>query len=55
MLFTVSTAGRGAGGAAAAAVAVAGDADRLKQFLRWCYRGPPLLGTRADVFVKWSK
>jgi len=34
---------------------LAGDADRLKQFLRWCYRGPPLLGTRADVFVKWSK
>eukprot|EP00908_Phaeocystis_cordata_P008857 Transcript_19575.p3 GENE.Transcript_19575~~Transcript_19575.p3 ORF type:complete len:81 (+),score=26.84 Transcript_19575:542-784(+) len=34
---------------------VSGKADRLKQFLRWCYRGPPLVGSPAKVTVKWSK
>ena len=34
---------------------LSGDSDRLKQFLRWCYRGPPMLGSLADVKVKWSK
>ena len=32
---------------------VTGDAKRLKGFLRWCYRGPPL-ARESSVGVKWS-
>merc|ERR1719203_1574760 len=34
-------------------VTVAGDSTRIKSFVRWCQRGPPL--QRADrVQVKWA-